>query len=81
MDCLKKFLWIPDCTNQKDQVKCYKKWLDYPECSRDDGKCWQKYNSQLENSMFWGMSVTMFKHNMKNNHNLERNHNKRISFG
>lgn len=43
MACLKQSLFIPDCAPDADEVQCYKKWLRYPDCKRDDGKCWKAY--------------------------------------
>ena len=59
MDCLKKFLSIPDCKSEKDEIQCYKKWLQYPDCKIDDGKCWKDWNDSkntYSGSIFWSVT-------------------------
>lgn len=56
MDCLKQYLSIPNPKSQKDEVQYYKKWLQYPDCKIDDGKCWKDWSDARNNfsgAVFW----------------------------
>lgn len=74
MDCLRKFLFLPYCKAQKDEVQCYKKWLQYPDCKVDDGKCWKDFNDNqntFTGGLLWRVTY---------DHHKAQSH-KPISFG